>query len=205
MVSTKNLIIGITGTMTSGKGALEFFLVNRGFKHVRLTQPIIDYGISLKSDMTDRSKWQEIIIDFRKKQGLDILAKKASEKFEEGERYVVSPIRNPEDIKYLKKNYNALIIFIDAPFEDRYKRTFLKDLGRPLSKEEFKEKDDSENEPSGENKKYFPNINECKKLADEIIINDGTLNDLNEKLDKVMRKYRIPDVYDTDIYEGVNN
>ncbi len=201
MVKAKNIVIGITGTMTSGKAAIQYFLVDRGFKSIRFTRPILKEGLKRKYDMTNRKNWLKILVGIRKENGIDVMARYAANKIKENERYVICPIRTPIDIKYLKKKYNALIIFIDAPFEVRYKRTFLKELGSNITKAEFRKKDDFENNPSGKNLKFLPNISECKKLADEIIINDGNLNELNEKLEKILRKYKIPNLIDTDSYD----
>jgi hypothetical protein len=48
----------------------------------------------------------------------------------------------------------------------------------------------------------LPNICECKKLADEIIENTGTLNELNKKLEHILRKYKIPEKIDEGAFEG---
>lgn len=201
MVKAQNIVICITGTMTSGKGALQYFLIDRGFKAIRHTQPILDYGLKKKLDMKDRANWFKSVATLRKKFGMQVLAKKADEKIEEEERYVICPIRNPEDLKYFKNKYNALIIYVDAPVDLRYKRTYLKELGVSMTREEFEKKDKFEYDPKGEDRKYYPNIRKCKEMADAIIINDKTLNDLNTELEKVLRKYKIPDLIDTDSYE----
>jgi dephospho-CoA kinase len=207
MVDAKRIIIGVTGTMTSGKGALQYFLVNRGFLYIRNTAPILDEGLKSKTDMKDRENWLKILVELRKKEGLEVLTKRAEKKMsedEESDRFVVCPIRHPADITYLKKKYNALIIFIDAPFKLRYRRTLIKELGSGLTEEEFKKKDDFEKNPTGENAGYLPNIEECRKLADEVITNDKTLNDLNDSLDKVLRKHNIPDFVDSEAFEDVD-
>lgn len=201
MVKANNLVIGITGTMTSGKAALRYFLVNRGFKSIRLTKPILDEGLRRKLDMSDRKNWVDLDVELRRKKRIDIFAELASKHIKGSTRYVICPIRHPADILNLKRKYHALIIFIDAPFETRYKRTFLKELGSGMSKEEFKKKDESENNPTGKNKKYLSNISECRKLSDEVIINNKSLNYLNQRLEKILRKYKIPNLEDTSTYE----
>ncbi len=201
MVQAQNIIIGITGTISAGKAALRYFLVDRGFKSIRLTRPIFEEGLKRKIDLSNRENWINLDIELRKKNGMNFLAKKATKRIKEKERYVICPIRHPTDIKYLKDNYNALIIFVDAPFKTRFKRTFLKELGGGLTEKEFKSKDDCENNPEGKDKKYSSNISACKKLSDEIIINNKSLNYLNQQLEKILRKYKIPDLVDTTTYE----
>ncbi|MDD3647083.1 MAG: hypothetical protein PHS44_01090 [Candidatus Dojkabacteria bacterium] len=195
------LVIAVTGTMTSGKAAVKYFLVDKGFQYIRHTDPILQEGLKRKLDMKDRQNWIDVLVDMRKKEGMDILSKKASKLITEGERYVICPIRHPAEIEYLKKKYDALVIFVEADFDTRYKRTFLKELGGGMTKEEFKAKDDQENNPKGPDREYLPNLSACKKLADIVIDNDGSLNDLNLKLTKFLEKRQITDIVDTGTFD----
>ena len=199
--NSSKLVILITGTMTAGKAALKYFLVDKGFKYIRHTDPILQEGLSKKIDMKKRENWIKVLVDMRKRDGNEVLSKLADEKVKDGDRFVICPIRHPEDIKYFKKRYNTIIIFIDAPFDIRYKRTFLKEMGSTLTKEEFKKKDDKENNPNGIYKEYLPNINECRKLADHIINNDSSLNDLNKDLEDFLRSKGITALIDTGAYD----
>lgn len=201
MPRAQTLVIGVTGTMTSGKAAIRYFLVDRGFKSIRHTHSILREGLRLGKEMSKRENWVEVGVKMRKEKGIDILAQLSAKKIKEGERYVVCPLRHPADIKFLKEKYTALIIFVDAPFKTRYIRTLLKEQGAGLTEKDFKRKDEVENAPSGKDKKFLTNINACKKLADEIIMNDKGLSLLNQKLDAILRKYKIPDIEDTGAYE----
>ncbi|MBU0976645.1 MAG: hypothetical protein ABIE03_02255 [Patescibacteria group bacterium] len=195
------LVIAITGTMTSGKAAVKYFLVDKGFKYIRHTDPILQEGLKRKLDMKDRQNWIDVLVDMRKKSGLEVLSQLATKQITEGERYVICPIRHPADIKYLKKKYDALVIFIDSQFDTRYTRTFLKELGGGMTKAEFKQKDDNENNPSGADKKYLPNIAACRDLSDIVIDNDASLNDLNKNLTKFLEKRQITDIVDTGTFD----
>lgn len=188
--------------MTSGKDAVRYFLVSRGFNSIRLTAPILKEGLKKKYDMSDRKNWLLLLKALRKKEDLDTLARKAAKKIKDDKRYVICPIRHPADMKYLKENYRTIIIFVDAPYKTRYRRTFLKELGAKLSESEFKEKDRKEHKPTGDDKEYLPNMSECKKLSDEIIVNDSSLNELNVKLERIMRKYKIAEIEDKGYLEG---
>ena len=201
MGKAKTLVIGVAGTMTSGKAAVEYFLVSRGFKSIKMTEPILEEGMKRKLDMKDRSNWLKIMVEMRKKQTKSILAEIASQQIQEDERYVICPIRYSEDIKYLKKQYDSLILFIDAPTPLRYRRTFLKAIELGMTESEFKKKDSFERNPTGKDKEYLSNVEACRKLADEVIVNEGSLDILNQKLDAVLRKYHIPDIEDTGAYE----
>jgi len=201
MIQIKNIIICITGTMTSGKAALKYFLVDRGFKAIRHSQLLVQEGKKLGYDMTNKNNSSKVSVLLRKKYGLDILSKTSATEIRNQERYVICPIRYSRDLKFFKDRYNALIIFTDAPFEIRYRRTKLKNIEEKLTIKEFKKIDNFEQDPTGKDKKYLPDINSCRKLSDEIIINNKSLDYMNQKLEKILRKYRIPDLEDTDTYE----
>ncbi len=198
---TKTLIIVISGTMTSGKGAVQYFLSSKGFKSIRFTRPVLHEGLKRQLNMTEKKNWEKITIEMRKKHGKDILARMASKLIKPGERYVICPVRYSVDIQYLKEKYNPIVIFVDAPFEKRYRRTFLKDPSINLSLDDFKKIDQNEKYPKDPDREYKSNIEECRKLKDVEINNDGTLNDLNAKLETILRKYNISEVKDDGVYE----
>lgn len=200
----KTIVILMTGPIASGKGAAKYFLVNKGFTHIRLTDPIIDEIEKKNLDPTDRSNWLKIVVDMRKKEGKDALAKKASEKIEEGGKYVIDPVRYPEDIEYFKKKYNAFVFYIDAPYDVRYKRTYYNPSGYGMSKEEFKKRDERETNPTGPEADYLPNIAKCKEMADFEVQNDGNLDHLSERLEELMQKLNIPMFQDEFYTEGVD-
>ncbi len=187
--------------MTSGKGAVRYFFIDKGFKSIRHTKPLLDEAMKRKIDVKDKERWLNLSTEMRREQGLDILSKISAEQIEEDERYVVCPLRHPADIKFFKEQYDALIIYVDAPFDTRYKRTLMKDFDTVLTEEEFKRKDEEENDPTGPDAKYKANINACKELSDEYVMNDGSINDLYKKLEDIMRKHSIPEMHDTGQYE----
>ncbi len=202
MSNTKPLVIGLTGTMTSGKGAVQYFLVDRGFTYIRHTEPIFSKGEEKGLDMSDRKNWIKIAVEMRKEKGKEVFAKMAADRIKQDDRYVIAPLRYSEDIKYLKDKFDAIILYIDAPLETRYKRTFLSEKGIGMTKDEFMKRNDFECNPTGDDKELLPNVSKCKDLADEIVINDGSLNELNEKLEKIFRKYKIANVEDKGYQEG---
>lgn len=204
MALPKTIVILMTGPIASGKGAAKYYLVNKGFSHIRLTDPIIDEIEQQRLDPTERENWLKVAVDMRKKNGKSVLAEMASKRIKDGGKYVIDPLRYPEDIKFFKENYDAFTFFIDAPPEVRYKRTYYNPNGYGISKEEFKRRDDREMNPSGKDKEFLPNINECKELSDFVVENDGNLDHLNERLDGLMQKLNIP-LYQDEFYtEGVD-
>jgi dephospho-CoA kinase len=101
---------------------------------------------------------------------------------------IIDGIRNPGEVEYLKKKFgkNFVLIAVDAPKELRFKRLLeRKKEGDPKTFEEFNEIDETDN---GKNQpEYGQRVGECLKLADYLIINDGSLDELNKKLEKISK------------------
>lgn len=138
--------------------------------------------------------------ELRKKYGAGILAQRALQRMGDvrnvGKEVVIfDSIRNPAEIKVLRDALGKDIIFIwiDAPLEIRYLRA--KERGREGGGEgkgeggsfaEFVSQDMAEaaqNKPA-----YESNVAACKGYADYVIINDGTVEELIQKINRIMTK-----------------
>jgi dephospho-CoA kinase len=79
-----------------------------------------------------------------------------------------------------------VLIVVDAPREIRFRRLLeRKKEEDPKTFEEFLEIDETDlgkNQPE-----YGHNVEECLKLADYLIINDGSINELNKKLEEIAK------------------
>ncbi|MGB2843358.1 MAG: hypothetical protein WBC02_00730, partial [Candidatus Aminicenantaceae bacterium] len=98
-------------------------------------------------------------------------------------RAVIDSIRNPKEIDYLKKQKNFILLAIDAPVELRYKRA--KKRGREESVSTLQEFIEKEAEEKTNRKKGQQLLN-CIKMADFVVINDGSLENLHKKLEKLI-------------------
>ena len=99
------MILGITGLNCSGKDTVAEFLMKRGFKHFSLSDVIRD---DLRKDNIELTR-ENIRLrgnKLRKEQGSGILAQQTVQKFKLGqelkEKYVVTSIRNPQEVRVLK-------------------------------------------------------------------------------------------------------
>ena len=172
--------VGLTGTNASGKGVTAAFFQEHGFSYFSLSDLI-------RKEIRKRS-WEEsrdnLIVagnELRLKYGADILAKWVMQ--EVGEKAVIDSIRNVKEVTFLKTQKNFILLAIDAPIEIRYERS--KKRGRNESASSLKEFIQKENqELSGSETQQ--QIKKCMQLADFLIINDGTLEDLYRKLEKFL-------------------
>ena len=173
-------LIGLTGTNGSGKGEAATYFKKRGYAYFSLSDVIRD---ALRNDGKEdtRDNLIEKGNELRKKYGPDILARLAMEKVQD--KTVIDSIRNPSEVEYLRKEKEFILLAIDAPVELRYER--VKRRGRQESAstlEEFIKKEKEEMTDSGKGQQ----LHSCMKMADFIIMNDGTLEDLHLKLEEIV-------------------
>jgi len=118
----KKLVIGITGTLLSGKDVVERILKDKGCQSISLGQVCRD-ELKLKELEINRKNQQDLGNDLRKEFGGQVLAERALKKFQSyNAPLVINGIRNLDEIKYLKENSDFKLIGVDAPIETRWQR-----------------------------------------------------------------------------------
>jgi len=185
-------IIGITGTLASGKTSVKDFFLSRfpSSYFVSLSE-IIKEELLKEGKELKRENFIEKGNELRKRYGSQILAEAATltlPKDANNQLIIVDGVRNPGEVEYLRRKFgkNFVLIAVDAPKELRFKRLLeRKKEGDPKNFEEFEEIDEIDN---GKNQpEYGQKVGECLKLADYLIINDGSLDELNKKLEEISK------------------
>lgn len=176
------MIIGLTGTMGSGKGEAVKHLKAKGFEHY-VYSDILKEIANQRSIEPTRENLQKLGTNIKKEtRNLGILSKKMLDKIKT-DKAVVDGVRNPDEIRELRKKRNVYIIGITAQQKLRYKRLRKRAReGDPKTFSEFKRLDNKENR----GKTKGQQINKCLKMADFIITNDGSLEKLRNELDKIL-------------------
>lgn len=180
-------IIGITGPQAAGKWTIVDYLVGKKwFTHysVRgfLTEEIKKRWLPL-----NRDSMREVANDLRATHEpsyiVDQLFLQAQK---DGKDAIIESIRAIWEVKSLKKNSDFILLAIDANQRLRYERAIArKSESDFVSFEKFQEQETAENNNSDTNKQ---NISACIKLADYIVNNDWTIEDLNVQLDRILEK-----------------
>lgn len=169
--------IGLTGTNAAGKGETAGFFQKHGFSYFSLSDQIRK---EVKKRGLDLSRDNLINTgnDLRKKYGADILARKIMQEVDE--KAVIDSIRNIKEVEFLKTQENFILLAIDAPVEIRYQRSQKRGRNESASSlEEFIQKETKELYGSETRQQ----LKKCMEMADFLIINDGTLEDLHRKLE----------------------
>lgn len=185
-------VIGITGTFCAGSGTAASFLGEL------LHAPVASYSDKLRDVLLgrglepNRQNLHDLGNELRGRdaQALSKLvvkeAKAASTKF-----FVAEKIRSMGDYNALKNEFGGdfLLLSMDAPLEVRYRRSLSR--GRKgeheLSLEQFAESESKENNPRAAEGEM--NIAALMRIADYLVVNNGTEEELVQKLREFAAKF----------------
>ncbi len=174
------MIIGLTGPIASGKTTIAEILKEKGFEYYTFSD-ILRIEAKKKGIEQTRENLQKLGADIKaQSSNPGILSRLIVEnaRKEKKENIVADGIRTVDEITELKK-YDAYIIAVTAPQEERFRR--LKKRARPgdpESFESFKKMDDDENK----GKTKGQDINNCVKNADKVINNSKNAEQLKEQV-----------------------
>lgn len=179
------MIIGLTGKNAAGKGEVAAYLKEKSFYYYSLSDVIREALEHQKIPIT-----RDALIltgnELRAKFGPDVLARRTMEKLDPNRNYVIDSIRNPAEIKALRESNRFLLLNIDANPQVRFER--IRERKResdPQTIEEFIEKEEAERRNLPE---HMQSIEACQELADQTITNDGSLQELHDKVQKVVSR-----------------
>lgn len=176
------MIIGLTGSKAAGKGVVADYLVSKGFTYLSLSDIVRLEVKSCSMELTAKNL-RDTGNELREKFGPGILAERVIGQIEQKKGdYVIDGIRNPAEVEALRTLEGFLLIAVDADRMIRYKRILAR--GRedaPKSFEEFLEIDSGD---LGDNESQTGHkVRDTMGLADFLIMNDGSSDDLLKKVD----------------------
>jgi|WetSurMetagenome_2_1015567.scaffolds.fasta_scaffold17641_3 dephospho-CoA kinase len=175
--ASRPLIIGLTGPNAAGKGEVASALMALGFTYHSLSDAVREEAVR-----RDRTMGRDDLIitgnELRREGGAGILARLTIPKL--GARDIVDSVRNPVEVEELRTLEGFLLLGVTAPPEVRYARA-LSRVGRGdavQSLEAFLAKEAEENttDPTAQR------LSATFALADQVLVNDGTLGDLQRKV-----------------------
>lgn len=178
------MIVGITGTIASGKDTVAEYLRRTGFRVSSISEAI---RLELKQQNlpATRENLKFMGDRMRTKHGSEFLAKQALRAVEGSENAAVIPLFNIAEAQFLRKK-GAILIGVDAPIELRWQRA--KSRGRitdDVTLEQFK-RDEAVRTTS---EKAGHQLEKVMAMADVIIQNDGTVEELRLKVDEILKRF----------------
>lgn len=179
------MIIGLTGKNGSGKGEVAEFLKSSGFIYHSLSDMIREEIKNRGREIT-RENLIAMGRELRTQGGPSVLADLILGKLDVDKNYIVDSIRNPAEVRTLKKRKDFYLIHVDADQKIRFER--VKARERENDPKDFKtfvkleEMELSSQDPAAQQ------LIETAKLSDVIIANNETIEILRNKVrDAVLR------------------
>ncbi len=184
------MIIGLTGTIGSGKSSIASYLKNKGFQYITISDIIREEAIK-KGIFIQRKELQDLGNQMRKLKGNNYWAQRVIKKISQDENWIIDGIRNLGEVEELKKLENFILVGIDAPEELRLirakRRNSEKVSSDPKDIEELKHleaRDRGIGEPD-----YGQQVLKCLQIAEHTIINDKSLEELHNRIDQILKYY----------------
>lgn len=178
------MIIGVAGTFGSGKDTVARLIESQGFEHFS-TADILRAETRKMGRTIERESLRQTGNELRAKFGSSFLAEKAL-KMATQNNVLISGIRSRGEIDFIKDHTESFLIFVDAPIEIRYER--VSDRGRNLEDktgfEEFKQSEAKELQGNS----HSQDISYCRDMADFVIQNDGSIDQLKDKIEEILTK-----------------
>ena len=171
------VIIGITGTLGAGKGTLVDYLINeQGFAHYSAREFLIR-EITRQGLEVNRDTMTSVANKLRAKHSpAYVIEELYSQASKSGKNAVIESIRTPDEIEFLKKQGNFILVAIDADPRTRYNRISLRASETDhVSFETFNNSEQREFTSTDPNKQ---NLRKCISMADLVLNNNGTVEDL---------------------------
>ena len=181
------MIIGITGTLGSGKGTVVEYLVSKyRFHHYSVRNFLIE-EIERRKMPINRDTMVLVANDLRSKNGSGFIAEELYKSASDSKKdSIIESIRAVGEIETLKAKGVFYLFAVDALQKTRYERI----TGRAsatdfISFEKFQEDEDREMLSNDPNKQ---NLSDCIEKADFVFNNNDTKEELQKQVDIVMNK-----------------
>lgn len=180
------MIIGITGTIGSGKGTVVAYLARRGFRHYSASGLLKDM-LSERGTPLTRANLSQLATTLSGQYEGGILQVAQERAIADGALdYVLEAIHRESEAQYVR-SLGAVMWGVDADLSIRYARTMQRADGEKdaVTYEEFVEhtlRDDEGKTGAG------PHIRAVLKGANTVFTNNGTLSELHLQIDAALKR-----------------
>lgn len=178
-------IIGITGTIGAGKGTVVEYLKSKGFSHYS-ARSLLLAELTKRGLQNDRDAMRPLANELRQTHGPAYIAEMLFQEAETaGGDAVIESLRSVGEIEALKKlSSKFTLLAVDADPTIRYERIVKRGSETDsISFEEFIEQELLESEGKDP---WAQNLPACIDMADILITNNGTLEELRAQVDSAL-------------------
>ena len=180
------MIIGIVGSIASGKDTVADYLKEKGFdsfSHSDILREMMR-AEGIETTVPNLTTYGN---NLRETKGYGYLSKVISDKIDENKNTIATSIRQVGEIEYYRKRWGDkfILIKLDAPKEMRLERLLKRN--KPGDVKSMAELDEIEARQA-DGKGGGMNMNKCFEMADIAVENIGTVEELYAKIDKILEE-----------------
>lgn len=179
------MILGIAGTIGSGKGTVVEYLKQKGFAHYSSSDTLRE--ILRERGLPDtRLEMSKLANELMERYPGGVLTMSENRAKADGAlNYILESIHRESEAAYVR-SIGGKILGVDADLRTRYERTVVRADGEKdaVTFENFVESSNREDEGRGET---GANIRAVIRTADATVTNDGTLEDLQQQVDEALK------------------
>jgi len=175
------MIIGLTGLARSGKDVIAEYICDKyNFKHLDFARDALFAKADEKGiDKTDKMALSVFGDELRVEGGKGVLAKIISKKMDDESDYVITGFRSPEEVDFIRNECEDEFWLVEI-FADKLYRFERRKENDQQNMDDFFARDTRDIHNKG--------LGEVLKIADFKLENEGTLEELFEKTDDLMKR-----------------
>ena len=180
-------IVGITGTLGAGKGTIVSYLTKeKGFSHYSVRDFLLQ-EVKRRGMPENRDSLTSVANDLRKNNSPSYIVDQLYERAKRsGKDTIIESIRTPGEVLSLREKGDFILLAVDAAPHLRYERIKMRNsITDHIDYDTFLANEKREMTSDDPNKQ---NLKKCIEMADFVIRNDGSLNELYEQLEEVWER-----------------
>lgn len=178
-------VFGVTGTYGAGKGTVVDILKTKGFTHLSVSDYLME-KVKEAEWPENRDSLIKMGNELREKFGPGYLAEQLYDRalgIGVG-KVIIESIRTEGEINVLRNKGQFILLGVDADRRLRYDRAMARNsIKDGVTFEEFCKSEDNEMTSTDPNKQ---NLERCIELSDYIILNNGTLDELQIRVNNII-------------------
>ncbi len=176
------MILGITGTIGAGKGAVASHLEKKGFKHFSMSGFLAEEATRRGLALT-RVVRREIANEYRSKSPTALIEAVLADANPAKESIVVESLHTVPEVEYVQR-LGGKVISVDAPLPLRWER--IKNAGDAKDTGSYDAFVDEQNRQMASENPNENNLTKAMEAADFHFENTGTPEELFKKIDRCL-------------------